>query len=454
MLEKNKTNITQKFTSSFRWNIAGSVAYEVLKVLHQTFLLYVVNAPTYGLIGSVFSIIYLIIYLTKLGVGDTLAPFLNIFIKSKQNFKHLFIKTYVLPQLLFFACAAVITTYFYSKSFFNNPDAPFLLLIPLTITFEGMRIFLRRFLHTVFLSKATVIVETLLAIFFYSAVWIPHLFLGWKMTTNLVFTPYLLDSAIAIIIFIFMVTKFYKTLPNKALCYPKNFWPRIFKARFFNYSTQVSKNFFTGNFLTPFFASQFGLTQAGIFNLANHIAEAIKSVMKVTILFSGNALLAKIKTATIQTKRQAFNMLGEKLNIIMYPMIIFLAINYKPLLRLKIATDITGAALLLTLTFLIITFMEHFFLIYEQFYIVEEQAHKLFVFKILEFALFYALIISDSLSSPLVALLGILILRTLTFSIIATNAYTIWKIKPNFKIKFKYLISYVVISVIFYLLLR
>ena len=115
------------------------------------------------------------------------------------------------------------------------------------------------------------------------------------MTQNLVFIPYLIDSLLGVFTFTFLVFRFYKTLPEQPLYIPKNLWKRIIKTRFFNYSIQVGKNLFTGNFLTPFFATSFGLKEAGIFNLANHIAESIKAMMKVTIIFSGNALLAKLK---------------------------------------------------------------------------------------------------------------------------------------------------------------
>jgi hypothetical protein len=455
MLENNNQEISvnEKFSSSFRWNITGSIVYESLKFAHQAFLLKTISTPTYGLIGSIFSIIYLVIYLSKIGFGDALAPFLNIFTKNKQNFRNLFIKKYLLPQIPLFVLAAIVSTYIYSTSFLNNPDAPLLALIPLIIVFEGLRIFLRRFMHIIFLSKTTVIVETVLTTFFYSAVWIPYIFFNIPMTSNLVFLPYLFDSLAGVIIFIFMMKKFYKKLPEGELDYPKHFWNRVFKARIFSYSAvQVTKNLFTGNFLTPFFAAIFGLEQAGIFNLANHIAESIKSIMKVTILFSGNALLAQIKSASLEVKRKAFALLGQKLNTVIYPIVIFLAINYKPLLRFKMATNITGAALILTLIFLIITFMEQFFLIYEQFYIVEEQAHRLLIFKLLELALFYLFVHFNSLPTPAVALLGLLAIRAITFAIIAANAYLIWKIKPNFKIEIKYFIGYLSFSGLFYLL--
>lgn len=412
------------------------------------------ESSSYGLMGSIFSIIYLTVYLSEFGFGATLPPFLNTFTQSKNNFKNIFIKYYFLPQFLLIFTGASIATLLYSKSFLCNRFSPFSFLIPLIIIFESIRIFFRRFLHTVFISKPTVIIETVLVLIYIFVVWIPYLFFNFRMTQNLVFVPYLLDSVLGVSTFTFLVFRFYKTLPEKPLSAPKNLWKRIIKTRFFNYSIQVGKNLFTGNFLTPFFATSFGLKEAGVFNLANHIAESIKAMMKVTIIFSGNALLAKLKSTSITIKRQAFKLLGEKLNKVIYPLIIFLIINYRTLLNLRGISDIKSSTLTLALTFLLITFMEYFFLVYEQFYIVEERANKLFIFKFLEFTLFYSLIISKIFSSPIITLLGIVVIRFLSFAIIATNAYSLWKVKPNFRINYRYLFGCVTFSLLFYFLFR
>ena len=453
-METNQNNLTKKFSSSFRWNIAGSISYESIKILHQVFLLKTMESSSYGLMGSIFSIIYLTVYLSEFGFGATLPPFLNTFTQSKNNFKNIFIKYYFLPQFLLIFTGASIATLLYSKSFLCNRFSPFSFLIPLIIIFESIRIFFRRFLHTVFISKPTVIIETVLVLIYIFVVWIPYLFFNFRMTQNLVFVPYLLDSVLGVSTFTFLVFRFYKTLPEKPLSAPKNLWKRVIKTRFFNYSIQVGKNLFTGNFLTPFFATSFGLKEAGVFNLANHIAESIKAMMKVTIIFSGNALLAKLKSTSITIKRQAFKLLGEKLNKVIYPLIIFLIINYRTLLNLRGISDIKSSTLTLALTFLLITFMEYFFLVYEQFYIVEERANKLFIFKFLEFTLFYSLIISKIFSSPIITLLGIVVIRFLSFAIIATNAYSLWKVKPNFRINYRYLFGCVTFSLLFYFLFR
>ena len=230
-------------------------------------------------------------------------------------------------------------------------------------------------------------------------------------------------------------------------------WKRIFKARLFNHSINVCKEFFKGNFLTPFFAYQFGLKDAGIFNLANHIAESIKAIMKATIIFSGNAMLAKFKDSTLKVKQQAFKIIFKKLNIIIYPLIIFTIFNYKFLIKFQQKTEQPSSAITMSLLFLLIALMEYFFITYDQFYIVEEQSPKLFLFKLLELSLYYTFIISANFSSPITTLIGILILRFLSFIIIAGNAYFTWKIKPNFSIPYKYLIVSVLISFFFSILI-
>ncbi|MCF7800181.1 hypothetical protein K9L05_02095 [Candidatus Babeliales bacterium] len=449
-----KKNIKKNFKSSFKWNLFGSGFYESLKILHQIFLLKIMHSAAYGLQGSIFSIIYLTVYLTEFGMSNSITPFLNFFVKSKENFKKIFLFYYLTPQIIIFVIASIITTYFYSKSFLYKQNNPFIFLILLIIPFEGIRIFLRRLLHTLFLSKRVIITETVLVTFYVSTVWICYLFFNFKITQNLVFIPYLIDTFLGVSIFSFYVFNFYKKLNNKKLDYPENLLIRIIKTRFFNYSIQVGKNFFTGNFLTPFFASGFGLEKAGIFNLANHIAESIKSIMKVTFIFSGNALLARIKDSSLSVKRLAFNALSKNLSLIIYPIIIFVLINYKNLIKLKNMYFLTSNTILQSSIFSIIALLEYFFIIYEQFYIVEEKTARLFLFKIFEFALFYIFILLKNFANPILALISIFIVKVLSLLLISINAYILWKIKPDFRINSIYLFICTIISLLFYLIFQ
>jgi len=313
----NNNTTIKEFSSSFRWNIFGSASYESLKILHQIFLLKTMATPLYGLMGSIFSIIYLSVYVAEFGLGYSLPPFLETFIKNKKNFKNIFLKKYFLPQFILIFLGAAIATTLYSKSFMYNEHSPFMFLIPAIIVTESIRIFFRRFLHTNFISRPTVIIETIIMLIYFTFIWTAHLVFGVQMQQNLIFIPYLIDSLVGTTIFVCMIKKFYKTLPDEPQTIPPNFWKRVFKTRFYNHSIHVSKQFFTGNFLTPFFATSFGLIEAGIFNLANHIAESIKNMMKVTIFFSGAGLLAKLKTTTLKVKQNAFKLFTKKYSIFM-----------------------------------------------------------------------------------------------------------------------------------------
>ncbi len=446
---ENLETSTKNFSSGFKWNIFGSSFYEGLKILHQLFLIKILEQLSYGLMGSIFSIIYLTVYLTDTGLTYTLPTFFNIFTDSKANFKNIFLKKYFSPQILLITASSILVTYIYSISFLNSTYSPFLYTIPLTIFFESIRIFLRRFLHTAFKSKEVVISESIQTPLYILAVWIPYLFFKFPMTLNLIFIPHLIDSIVGTIVLTAMIQKYYTGLSNTKESCPTNLWPRIFKARLFNYSINISKQFFTGNFLTPFFAAQFGLKDAGIFNLVNHLAESIKSIMKSTTIFSGNALLVKFKTGTIKAKRFAFDLLNKKLNLIIYPVVIFIFTNYQLISSLQESQNITQATFAMGLLFILLTLADYFFIIYDQFYIIEEQSGKLFLFKVLEFLLFYTLIISNNITSPFMAILGILIIKATSFTIIATNAYSRWKIKLNFYIPYKYLMIYFAVSFVF-----
>jgi hypothetical protein len=207
---------------------------------------------------------------------------------------------------------------------------------------------------------------------------------------------------------------------------------------------------FTSNFLTPLFAIKFGLASAGIFYFASTLANAIQAMVKSVIGYSGNALLASIKESGQAAKKEAFNILCQKLIKLTAPFIIFLAINHKAITTLSSAHTVTSHTISLCLLFLIISFSEFFFILYEQFYIIEEAANKLFFFKLLELSIFYGLITSEVISSPVTTLIGLICIRFVSFTIIAINAYYYWHIRPNLKSNLSYLAGCAALSLIVY----
>ncbi|MBD3273111.1 hypothetical protein GF385_02055 [Candidatus Dependentiae bacterium] len=287
---------------------------------------------------------------------------------------------------------------------------------------------------------------------FLTALWMPTFIAKKTITINRVFVLHLINSILALIFFTKFIHKFYKKLPNKNKS-TKGIIKRIIKTRWFSYSTHITKNFFNGNFLTPFFAANFGLIEAGIFNIANQLAESLKALTKATVIFSGGGLFSKFKQAPLKIKKRAFKILCKNLNKIIYPIIIFITINYKFIFKFS-EQNITSFATTMALLFFIITGTEFFFMAYEQFYIVEESVAKLFIFKLMELILFYSVINSKFLTNPILILLGLVIVKLISFSILAINAYSKWKLKPYFKINKAVIFLSILISIIFSLLIK
>lgn len=438
-------DLQKKFQRGFRWTLAGSIIYETLKSSHCLLLTRFLVTEDYGAMGSLFSLIYLVTYIADLGATNSIPPFLNVFTQSRATFKSFILKYSLLPHTPLLAVCAIGATIFATSKL---TYLPYVIIIPALIILETIRSFLRVLLHTTFQAKRAVVVELTILILYLISIWGPFLLTGHPITLNHIFIPHLIDSIITVICFSFLIAKFYQTLPiddSKKL--PENLASRLLSTRLFNYLLRVSRNMFTSNFLTPLFAIKFGLASAGIFYLASTLANAIQAMVKSVIGYSGNALLASIKNSSHAVKKEAFDILCQKLTKLAAPFIIFIAINHQAIIKLSSAHTASSHTLSLCLLFLIISFSEFFFILYEQFYIIEEAANKLFFFKLLELTIFYSLITSEVITSPVTTLIGLIAIRLVSFTIIASNAYYYWKIRPRFKPNIYYIIFWIGFSV-------
>lgn len=439
-------DIQKKFQREFRWTLVGSIIYETLKITHCLLLMKLLSNTDYGSMGSLFSLIYLVTYIADLGATNSIPPFLHLFVQCRSTFKSFLIRYSLIPHIpLLLLCATGGTLFAMSKL----PNLPYLIIIPSLIILETIRSFLRVLLHTTFQAKRAVVVELAIFIPYLISIWAPYLIFKSPITLNHIFTPHLIDSIITVGCFSFLVAKFYKTLPiDDSKHLPPTLAKRLLITRLFNYLLRVSRNMFTSNFLTPLFAIKFGLASAGIFYFASILANAIQAMVKSVIGYSGNALLASIKESGQAAKKEAFNILCQKLVKLTAPIIIFLAINHKAIIKLSAAHTTTSHTISLCLLFLVISFSEFFFILYEQFYIIEEAANKLFFFKLLELSIFYGLITSEIISSPATTLVGLICIRLVSFTIIATNAFYYWHIRPSFKSNISYITAWVALSLI------
>jgi hypothetical protein len=383
----------------------------------------------YGTMGSIFSIIYLVTYIADLGATNSLPPFIQLITKSKYNFKTFIIKYCLVPHSPIIIACATGARYVAMNKFSNLPD---LWLIPCIICLETIRTFLRMLLHATFLSKYVVSIELTILAGYLAITWTPVILLDLPVTLNTIFIPHLIDSAVCVTAFLVLLIKYYRNLPDGKLSLDSSLSKRLVKTRTFNYLLRVTRNMFTSNFLTPLFAWRFGLVSAGTFYIASIIVNALQSVIKSTVWYPGSALLANVKEASQETKLQAFANINSKLTNLLAPIIIIIALNINGIIKMGMMPSITSESIALALLFLLISFAEFFFLLYEQLYIIEEAANKLFLFKVIELLALYLLIRHNIVYSPATTLVSLIVVRALSFSIIAVNAWNTWKASLRF----------------------
>jgi len=434
--EKHFHIVTNKFNNGFKWSLVGSILYEASHIIHAMFLLYLLGPSYYGLIGSMFSIIYLIISVVDLGFEVSFAPFLPLISQNKASFKRV-IPVYLCFQIALLAIgSSIFFIYYQSLLYHERQPLPFLFFFIL-ILLEGVRIFCRRFLHNIFLSKTTVLVEQAFAFTYYATIW-GLFFAGVQLSLPLLFIPYFLNSFFVVLIFLLMLTSFYKKLPTNDLSLPDNFWKRLIKTRYYNALINIENFLISGNFFVPFFAITFGLYQAGLFKIASITAHAIKAIVKSVVHFPGGAFLISLKNQSQAIKTKAFYTLAEKLNQIILFIALFLLINHRAIIRLHPVSPLFQSAWLYAFIFIGITLLHQFFIVYEEFYIIEELANKLFFIKSIELILFGFVIMANKHLTPVTILINVGLIQLFCFSLLALHAYTQWKIKPYFKVKLRF----------------
>ncbi len=421
-------SIAKQFNKSFKWTLSGSILYESCKAAHCVLLLRCMPTALYGAMGSVFSLIYLVTYIADLGATNSLPPFLHLLNKSRSNFATFIFKYSALPHLPIVLVSAGLATYFMTAKF---SVLPWLWLIPGIIILETVRSFLRMLLHSTFLSKRVVVAELSIFALYLIITWSGILLSSGPITLTHIFLPHFIDSILCVMLFVFLAAKYWLSLPKAPCSLPQALTKRLITTRLYNYLLRVTRNMFTSNFLTPFFALRFGLASAGTFYVASMLVNGLQAVVKSAIGYPGNALLANLKEADQATKQQAFVTIANKLFSIIAPVIIVLGLNIKNILAISTQHSMTAEALSLTLLCLFMSFTEFFFLLYEQFYIIEEAASSLFALKCIELLGIYALIQHGAASLP-ATLVGFIVIRLLSLAAIAINAWRTWSI--NIKI--------------------
>lgn len=463
---------------SLRWLSIESIIYHAIFLIHQTFLFKFAGAYNYGIIGSIFSIVYFATTIVTFGLESSLSPFFGQIMACKANFKKFF-AVQILPT--FFLSTLTIPALILLKTYQNfvflqNISYLFISTIFILILSESIKKVLRGLLYLNFNNKFNMALEIGSLLIYVATIWGIFIVTG-KITVNLIFVPMAITSVLSSIILLFFTSIIYSKLPEQTgfaqniinnifdklsdtnnLGNSKSLQYKIFKIRAINFANQFTHNMFSSNFLVPFFAFQFGLAQAGIFKLLSHITYTITMIMRKIFGWASDTMLAHTKNLNINSKQDMFHDINNKINNIMLALIIFLTINLTKIVNYSHTNyshvNNTQAIINWPLVyfFLAITLIENLFISYEKFYIAEEKNGVILLINAISIFILSGIIIYSHFFTQLwqtgqyLLLFAITATRTICFLLLTVISYYKWHIKPKFIIQPIYLILSIIIS--------
>src|SRR5579885_1486724 len=328
----------KKYTRSLQWNTIEAIVYQTILVGHQLLLFSNIDRSMYGLMGTLFSSIYLILPLINGGLDGSLAPFFDNITQSKQSLRALLIPHYF-PEL--FAVLALIGGWIIAKEqlislvpTLSAAEGMVVVSIFCIILSEGLKKTLRTLLQLAFLNHKTALIELMTLTSYTGIIWAAFL-MGYSINLTLIFLPMALTSIFSTTLLAYSALQLYKELPdNPHFSIEPGLTKRMIKSRIFMTIHYMSHVIFSSNFLIPLYALSSGLQTAGIFKLVSTCIYAITTIVYKIFGLTSEALLTQVRNLTQETRQEAFAAITQLLHQVVFSLLIFFIINYSMLLKM------------------------------------------------------------------------------------------------------------------------
>ncbi|MFC1842971.1 hypothetical protein ACFLYU_04900 [Candidatus Dependentiae bacterium] len=200
---------------SLKWLSFESLIYHAIFITHQLFLFTVTGYKTYGVIGALFSITYLLVTITSFGLESSLSPFFKAITQNQKTFK-----ACIIPQIIptIILSTLTIPTLLLLKHtqkyiFLQQLNYPLICILSLLILSESIKKTFRGILYMAFKNKTNMLIEITSLLIYISSIWL-YYFATKKITIGLVFIPMAITSLLSCAILAYFVYQLYKTLPQ------------------------------------------------------------------------------------------------------------------------------------------------------------------------------------------------------------------------------------------------
>lgn len=460
-----------QFLQAIKWNTINVFLYKFLLQTHQACLFYVISKELFGISGTIFSSIYLLISLTNFGFDYSLFSFYQQYSSSQEQFKSL-VKQYALRlmvTLLVVACCSlfgVFGAHIKTVDFFlNNVPSTLLPFIASIFITESLKKSLEILAQLSFLNKSITLLEIGTIVTYLTIVWSSYFIRG-SIDLYSIFIPMAFTSAFELVLLIKRLYLFYLTLPRfgvaeSTMSSSSSFQPSlaapspslsslslsqessvkyssILTNQAINYLNQVAKALFSPNFLILFLAYHLGMVRAGYIKLFTDIVILLYMLLNRAIGIPSGALLSKLPRGTLLgqlTIKATFLKITNAYIQLLYVLAATIMASIAPCILKNSCYQ--PVIIINVLLFIFAAFVEYLVITYEKLYITQHASKYLaMINSVSMLCLGVALYHTSTFPNSLI-LIPIIVIRCCTVGVIAFVAYKKWFLFPDLKIHLK-----------------
>lgn len=426
----------QTFKTAFAWNSLNIFAYKILLQTHQTLLFYVVGKELFGLSGTLFSSLYLMISLTNFGFDYSLFAFFRIYTASQKNMEQFFKQCIIRMIMLAASMIGILCIAYHLALPWIKLPSLFLVVIFCSIFIsESLKKTAELFANFAFLNKAITIVEISMLCFYIATVWL------WYAATAqanffMIFIPMACMSWIELLLLFKPLYTWYQTLPKTAAIKPVPA-KSIFANQAFNYINQITKALFSPNAMIVVLAYDLGIAKAGYIKLIVESIIALYMILHKAVGVPSAAIISSEITLSVKNQLSTFlKIINQYIRFLFFIAMLIAGI----FLIHKILYPTTNDLMIINiLLFVFAGFIEYLFLMYEKLFLTQNRYQALVCINLLSFGLIITIYFFGNFPYYLniihvIPLLPFILARIPSLLLIITKAHQIWGFCPNFSI--------------------
>jgi hypothetical protein len=433
------------FIHAIFWNILNVFLYKIILQIHQACLFYVISKELFGISGTLFSTIYLLINLTNFGFDYSLFAFHRYYTNSQKDFKLLISQAIKRIAVIFITTISLLFTvhhfsYLPQVSFLTSFISPGLMAL-LTIIFisESLKKSLELFAHLSFLNKTITIVEIATLSCYVAIVW-GFYFLYSYINLYTIFVPMCITSCFELCLLFKRLHTFYHTLALNSTNEPQAPTSRtVMINQATNYINQIAKAIFSPNFIIIFLAYHLGMSKAGYIKLIIDIIILLYMLLNRAVGIPSAALMSQasgLKNSLMPNFQETFLKITNGYIQFLYALALTLIFALGPCFVQTYLAQSAYFNSILIINILLFTFagfIEYLIITYEKLFLTQGASATLAIINGCSLVILLP-VLNFICLPPSYILMPFIMIRLCSASIIAIVTYKIWHLRPTLKL--------------------